>query len=154
MKNLVILLVALSALAICSHRSVAQTQGGVEAYTLVIVSADANAPGVKFDGSYAFSGTDHPMKLVMVHETTPFQAKVAGSDFLGMFQPRTKGPLLKVSLTKLRGDAVVGQSTGTGRVNIIYGRREMTGYGWPDGRGNISELSILPISHRKPGTGT
>ena len=112
--------------------SVAQSGSEGATYTIRVESADQTTPELSFTAAYTAFDNNVDSKMSYIEKITPFEVRVSGAYFLGMFQSTLKSSRLKVTLTQYKDGVLRGHADGTGIFNFLHGEPEAIGYGVPE----------------------
>ena len=123
------------------HMSFSQEQTKERVYHLRVESIDPNNPHIRFSSAYASLKAKDSTPLVVGEQETPFETKLSGSYFLGMFKDISGKMNIKVSLVvRFTNGEKSCEAEGSGDLNILHADPAGVGYGWPTTLGDISNL--------------
>ncbi len=124
-----------------SHWSLSQEQTKTTVYLLRVESTDPENPHVRFSSAYAYQQSKESNLLVIGEQKTPFETKLSGTYFLGMFRDISGKNNIKVSLVVMFSNGVKScEAQGHGDLNILHADPSGVGYGWPMTSGNLLSL--------------
>ena len=132
MKHSIAVLSILTLIVLTFQLSVAQTGSEGMSYTIRVESPDQKTPQVSFTAAYTAFDNNADSKMSYIEKTTPFEVKVSGAYFLGMFQSTSSSSRLKVTLTQYKEGVLRGHADGSGIFNFLHGEPNAIGYGVPE----------------------
>ena len=122
------------------HSSFSQEPAKGTYFLLRVSSIDPNNPHVNFLSAYAYKSSEDSHPVAMYEQETPFEKKLAGTRFFGMFSDISGKNNIRVSLVKFIDGFKSDEVVGNGPLNILYADPKGIGYGWPSTFGNWSDF--------------
>ncbi|MBI1803163.1 MAG: hypothetical protein HY033_12070 [Ignavibacteriae bacterium] len=124
-----------------SALSYAQEQSTDRVYLLRVESTDSQNPHIRFSSAYACQTSNDSSPLVIGEQETPFETKLSGSNFLGMFKDVSGKNSIKVSLVVMYPNGSKSCSAESqGNLNILHADPTGIGTGWPTTSGDLASL--------------
>ncbi len=133
MKHVFLFCLTLAVSILCTQQIIAEGGSEGTTYTFAISSSSDPSGKVQFSGAYVAYDPSGQPSIQYIQELTPFEYKVSGSVFLGMFQARSEDDRVTVTLTKYVAGRLGGHATGTSIMNVVHGGPDGIGYGIPSG---------------------
>ena len=131
----------------CAYIGYSQVTSKEMTFALRVESTEPGSKHIRFTSAYAYQTPADTQPFVLGEQETPFEAKVSGTQFLGMFKSVSGNTQLKVSLSVFRNGVKCADAQGTGTLNILHADPSGVGYGWPSTIGNISIVQDFLDSH-------
>ena len=101
-------------------------------YTILVEATGSPNQEVNFTAAYTAYDENANSKMTTLEKRTPYEAKVSGAYFVGMFQSTSGDSRIKVTLTKYEDGVLRGHADGSGVFNFLHGEPNGVGYGVPE----------------------
>ena len=109
-------------------------------FLLGVYSIDPNNSHVRFSSAYAYKSSEDSNQFAIGEPETPFEKKLTGARFFGMFSDISGKNNIRVSLIKFIDGFKSAEALGNGPLNILYADPKEIGYGWPSAFGDWSDF--------------
>ena len=144
MKSFRVLTILIFA-GICFIGSIsAQERANERIYLLQVTSTDSQNPRVRFSSAYACQISNDFSPLVLGEQETPFETKLSGTNFLGMFKAISDKGHIEVSLVVMFPDGSTScEAKCKGSLSILTADPRGVRTGWPTTASDLSTLEEL-----------
>jgi hypothetical protein len=125
------------------HLSYAQEPTNERIYLLRVESTDSQNPHVRFSSAYTCQTSKDSNLLTIGEQETPFDKKLTGSNFLGMFKDISNKNTIKVSIVVIYPNGSMSCSAESkGNLNILRADHKGIATGWPSTSADLSSLEL------------